>query len=403
LDLKLALLSHEYPPYTFGGVGSFVHLLAEALGAQGVSVCVVAGLPAGARASKEQEKSFELPNVNVVRFPYPNVAPRHLWFQVKNSERIRGVFRSQDVVHGQGACSYPAIRASRRELPKVPWIVTFHSNPFREFRARATLRALSGATPGDTLTFVAGFPVWQGVFLRELALAQRAVTVSAALADEVSGFARGRRIDVVRNGVEVSSLSRVVQPKAASRAQGMQIVYAGRLYLGKGILALLDVMRILVEKKGLRDLRLLVFGKGPLEAKARRTVLNYSLQGNVEFMGLVPRSQVLSSIAGSDALALPSTYEANPIVALEAAALGKPVVAFNHPFSREIIVDGQTGFLANNEEDFADRIEQLYRSHDLGRRMGDAARLYALKNFDAEQMARRYLDIYLSAIHENPG
>ena len=118
-------------------------------------------------------------------------------------------------------------------------------------------------------------------------------------------------------------------------------------------------------------------------------------------MGQVPRRQVISSIAESDILALPSAYEANPIVVMEAAALGKPVVAFDRPFSREIIVDGKTGFLAGDVRQFADRIEQLYGSCDLLNRMGEAARLHAAESFDIVQTARKYVDIYVGALSEN--
>jgi hypothetical protein len=84
--LHVALLSHEYPPFIFGGVGTFVENLAHGLLRLGVEVTVIAGYPIPCsgfkkfKAGKEQTDS----GINLVRFPYPNISPRQLWFQIFN-------------------------------------------------------------------------------------------------------------------------------------------------------------------------------------------------------------------------------------------------------------------------------------------------------------------------------
>jgi len=65
--------------------------------------------------------------------------------------------------------------------------------------------------------------------------------------------------------------------------------------------------------------------------------------------------------------------------ALEYAALGKPVVATRLPEQANIVIDGETGFLADDPLTFAARVRQLVGDPDLRERMGAAARRQAEK------------------------
>jgi glycosyltransferase involved in cell wall biosynthesis len=103
------------------------------------------------------------------------------------------------------------------------------------------------------------------------------------------------------------------EPPSRSR----QVVFVGRLTEEKGIRLLLDAW-----SRQPLDLELVIVGAGPLESVVRRAVSE-----NVTYLGQQPHDDVSTLLRGARALVFPSTwYEGHPLVAVEAAAAGLPVV-----------------------------------------------------------------------------
>lgn len=99
-------------------------------------------------------------------------------------------------------------------------------------------------------------------------------------------------------------------------------------------------------------------------------------------------------LAAADALVFPSTYEAFPLVALEAAASGLPILATPVNGVRELIVDGQSGLLVEQAPaSIAAALRRLGADPQLAERMGAAARESALR-FSWERMVDAHHEIY---------
>lgn len=97
-----------------------------------------------------------------------------------------------------------------------------------------------------------------------------------------------------------------------------------------------------------------------------------------------------------DVLVLPSHREGFPRAPMEASAMGRPVVATDVRGCRQAVSDGETGFLTplRDPARLADAVVRLLEDPALARRMGGAARAYALKHFDERHAIRRTLDAY---------
>jgi glycosyltransferase involved in cell wall biosynthesis len=80
------------------------------------------------------------------------------------------------------------------------------------------------------------------------------------------------------------------------------------------------------------------------------------------------------------------------LVMIEAAACGTPVIAFNHGSVPEIVEDGVTGFIVDNE---AEAVAALARVPTLNR---DKIRAEFIRRFSARRMAQDYLNIYESLL-----
>lgn len=96
---------------------------------------------------------------------------------------------------------------------------------------------------------------------------------------------------------------------------------------------------------------------------------------------------------------LPSRREGFPKSLLEAAASARPMVAADVPGSREIVRQGDTGYLARVDDagSFADALEKMAGDAQARHRMGLAARALVVEHFSARIIGEQILDLYRSA------
>ncbi len=117
-----------------------------------------------------------------------------------------------------------------------------------------------------------------------------------------------------------------------------------------------------------------------------RPLLN---QCHVEFIGEINDAQKSAFLGGAHALLFPIDWpEPFGLVMIEAMACGTPVIAFNHGSVPEVIDDGVSGFVVQDE---AAAIAALGRLHSLDR--GGVRRRFE-QRFTARRMAEDYLEIY---------
>jgi glycosyltransferase involved in cell wall biosynthesis len=100
-------------------------------------------------------------------------------------------------------------------------------------------------------------------------------------------------------------------------------------------------------------------------------------------------------LQAADALLIASRIEGMPGVAIEAAFLGVPVIAYAHAGIPEIVVDGVTGFLVRpgDTATLADRLGDVLSDPARRHEMGVAARQVA-PGFSIGPVADRYRDLY---------
>jgi len=110
----------------------------------------------------------------------------------------------------------------------------------------------------------------------------------------------------------------------------------------------------------------------------------------------VPEEEKVDLYNLADIFVLPSLLEGFGMVAAEAMACGKPVVASNASSLPEVVEDGKTGLLANPAcvDDFTDQVLRLLRDESLRKRLGGAGRERVLRNFSWDVAARKTLEVY---------
>jgi glycosyltransferase involved in cell wall biosynthesis len=128
--------------------------------------------------------------------------------------------------------------------------------------------------------------------------------------------------------------------------------------------------------------RLLMVGDGPLLGPCQRLVQALGLSDAVSLPGALPSSGVIESLLAARAFVQHSVTardgdsEGMPVAILEACAAGLPVVSTRHAGIKEVVVEGETGFLVD-EGDAASMADHMLRlAHDpaLAARLGLAGR-----------------------------
>jgi len=122
--------------------------------------------------------------------------------------------------------------------------------------------------------------------------------------------------------------------------------YVGRLSEEKGILNFVKAIpEILKERDGAK---FLLVGDGQLRGKVEKYLNDMDLTDNVKLMGWIPHDELSEYLNELKLMIIPSYTESGPQVLLEAMACGTPVLATLVGIIPDIIKDGETGFIMEN-------------------------------------------------------
>ena len=276
-----------------------------------------------------------------------------------------------------------------------PWLVAllplflFH---FRRAAARAARRAdvvhahwLGAGAVAATLRKPYVLQVWG----TDLVLARRipwlarpilrrarlVIAASHALADEARALG-AREVRVIPAGVDVPD-------EVGAPERPPHVLYAGRLSPEKGVLELVEAAR---------ELPLVVVGDGLLRDRVPHAI------------GLVPHAELGGYYERATVVAVPSRREGYGVVAREAMAYGRPVVASAVGGLAEAVEDGVTGLLVPPGDVAAleAALRRLLADEELGARLGAAARRRAVERFSHEAEAAALIEAYADVCGERP-
>jgi glycosyltransferase involved in cell wall biosynthesis len=393
--LQVVLLSNEYPPFIYGGVGTFVKNLAIGLCRERVRVTIISGYPVPRalshvkRVEINEEKDAEL---NIIRFPYLDIHPKNAFFQLLNLKKIYETIKdiNPDIVHGQSLSTFPALIKLKN---LAPIIVTFHTSPKTE-KTMSVYSFLRGGSFDDFGTHVIGYPALSFIFRKELCNSNMAVAVSKNLMSELleeMGETYRERIREIHNGIDIETLEREYKSAEDDVEEANDtLLFAGRLVWRKGALNLIKIAYFLQKEK--LDFKLIVHGDGALFRSVKKAVQNFRLT-NVELKGFTSRAQMMRSMRRSKFVVIPSFYEACPMILLESMCLGKIPVTFNLPYSVEFTENGKYGIMAKNTKDLVEQLKIAYKKLDL-ESFSDKVKDFARRKYNIKNMSVEYLNLY---------
>jgi glycosyltransferase involved in cell wall biosynthesis len=204
-----------------------------------------------------------------------------------------------------------------------------------------------------------------------------------------------RRVSVLYKGIELGDYEspdpRWWRKRLDPAGDRVVVGYAGQLIGRKRIGAL---MKMLVLPELLNaPWRLAIAGTGPDAENLERLAGELRIEDRVDFCGFV--EDIPNWMAAIDVFVLPSFIEGFGYVLAEAAAAGKPCVAFRASSVPEVVAEGETALLAEkgNDLELAAHLRRLIDDAPLRERMGAAARRDAFARHGLETMIDRTEEI----------
>ncbi|MFP5264735.1 MAG: glycosyltransferase [Blastocatellia bacterium] len=232
-------------------------------------------------------------------------------------------------------------------------------------------------------------------------MAHRILVNSEAIRDHILSrdAAQAGKIVVVKNGISPAAdppeardlhdrVCRELELDVDSRLVGM----VARLQPVKGHRFFLEAAARVIDKEP--KARFVLVGDGPLKSDIEGQAANLGLQGRVRLLGDRPDAARLA--ASFDLLVLSSLHEGLPNAVMEAMAAGVPVVATTVGGTKELIVDGETGYLVPpaDSDALSERIAFALANTADRRRVAEAARRFIGAEFGMGRMVESVEKLY---------
>jgi glycosyltransferase involved in cell wall biosynthesis len=197
------------------------------------------------------------------------------------------------------------------------------------------------------------------------------------------------RIDVVYNGVDTASIDDV-KPDPRNK-ENFRVLFAGVLAESKGYFDLIKAIPSVTARHP--DVQVLIAGRWENDSLKNRVsafIRENKLEDKVRFVGVVTGEEKAKLFKGADLFVYPTYFhlgEGQPVAILEAMASGLPVIATDRGSIKEMIIDGQNGFIvpASSPHQIAEKISLLIANETLREEMGTRNRSLAREKFSLSQ------------------
>lgn len=233
-------------------------------------------------------------------------------------------------------------------------------------------------------------------------LSDRVIMTSEASRDDAieNWHLRRERIELIYNPQDIAELREraaepvIDEPWLEDRSIPTFIA-AGRLVHQKGFDSLVEAFGLFRKR---RRGRLMILGRGPLEASLKRQVARAELDRDVRFLGF--QLNHLKFIKRAVALVMSSRWEALPMILGETMAIGTPIISFDCPSGPRELLDGDRGGFIAADQDISDLALQMEYVIDhpaeATRRAQESMK--RAETFDVRAVARQYEGLLWSVV-----
>jgi glycosyltransferase involved in cell wall biosynthesis len=288
-------------------------------------------------------------------------------------------------------------RIFQRERPSAFLGYTIKPNVYGSLAAHALRIPVINNVSGLGTAFIRdSWLTWVVKGLYRLAL-RHSHTVFFQNRDDRQLFIEQRLVPLARTALVPGSgidLLRFTPTTTARTNPGTRFLLIARLLYDKGVGEYVAAARLVKDTH--RDATFALLGFLDADnrtAVPREDVQSWEAEGVIEYLGSA--DDVRPYIAEADCIVLPSYREGTPRTLLEAAAMGKPLIATDVPGCREVVEHGHNGFLCRvrDADNLASALMKFVELSPSGRaRMGQAGRAKVEREFDEQLVIAAYIN-----------
>jgi glycosyltransferase involved in cell wall biosynthesis len=400
--MKVLMLAWEYPPHVVGGLGKHVEELVPELAAKGIEVHLVVPRLSGGEASEALPLPDGSPATNGSKVYRVNAGNdngnffTNTWHDNVELEgfcaqliRDEGGF---DLIHNHDWLSAFGAVALKHDF-RLPLVATVHATEKgRNWGQLYSDMQRSIHTTEWWLTYEA----W------------RVITCSNFMSQEVQTYfgTPSDKIDVIPNGVDahyfdgLHDLDLSSFRLAFARPDQPIVYYVGRVVPEKGLHVLIDAApRVL---RDWPEVKFVISGGGGFANYLRAKAYELGVDDNIIFTGRIPDETRDGLFKVADCAVFPSLYEPFGIVALEAMAVGTPVVVSDVGGLSEVVELHKTGIkvFPNSPESLAWGILHTLKHPEWSRQRAENARRVARSDYKWARIADRTAETYEHVLGE---
>ncbi|MDD5432488.1 MAG: glycosyltransferase [Candidatus Omnitrophica bacterium] len=199
------------------------------------------------------------------------------------------------------------------------------------------------------------------------------------------------KIKVIEHGID---LSRIGDLSIRNNNKLVRIALVGRLCEQKGQLSFIEMVDQLVNKVNEQNFEVEFWGDGELESRIKAQVLEKGLSRYIHLKGRsLNKNEIFED---KDFIVIPSVWEAQCYVLLEAASFKIPAIAFDVGGIKNFITNGVNGVLISpyDKLEFVKAVHSFIRDRDLCKSMGILAYDKVVKDFSKEKMVNKLLTVF---------
>jgi glycogen synthase len=401
LSLKVLFLTNEYPPHIYGGAGVHAGYLSRELAKM---------MPVEVRCFGDQH--LEDGNLKVIGFELDTssfTCPKPLrsaFGAVRRCVDFNTTNIDASLVHCHTWYTHFGGVLARKNYG-IPLVITVHSlEPLRPWKREQ----LAGGYD---------FSLW--VEKTALEIADAIIAVSSETKRDIERLfdVDSSRVQVIHNGIDLDQYRKVDSTAALKRyginANEPYLLFVGRITRQKGFQHLIRAIQFMD-----RDFQIVLCAAAPDTQGMAEEMKTAVEQAKAQRSGIIWINEMVDQRTACElyshaaVFVCPSIYEPFGIINLEAMACETPVVASAVGGIKEVVVDGETGFLVSLEQmkespfeatnpekfarDLATRINQLMKDRQLREQFGKAGRKRVEGYFSWSAVAEKTKRLYASLI-----
>ena len=382
----ILIICNEYPSSTrVGGIGRFSKTLTDAL-VKNSYQCTIIGLYSDIDSDQDY---YQKNGVRVVKLVVKRSIPGFgfFWGKIRLSNCIKKI-NEKDKIDLIEAPDYEGSYWLLKDI-KVPKVVRLHGS---ETYFRTILK--------ERLKWIHKIIEKKSILKANAIISVSDYTLKETL--KIFNIKKESYLtSTIYNPIDISYVDKVMD-KLKEKTVKNRILYTGTFIRKKGVIDLFKSLEYVFHK--IDDAHIICVGPDSHDIKTNNEstfevamkILSKKYHDRVKFLGPKPHGQLLKNLMSASVCVYPSYLEAYPLSWLEAMSMSKPIVASNTGSGREVIDDGESGFLCHpkEHEKMAKKIIKILKNDKIALKLGSQARYEVENSNNIDTLIKKNIDFF---------